>query len=158
MIELLIVIAIIGVVASIMQPRYLIFQQKTYQAKSRSNLATLRTVLNVYYSDNDHWPHPYAAEGEKVFVAGTVEPKYIQGLNSPQLFDFAPGYNGFSLIYDDAAAQMWNDSPPKDVVVRNQTAGPLPGVNAPYGYNNRTGDIYVNNFNLDSKGDPFYTW
>jgi general secretion pathway protein G len=53
LIELLIILAIIGILISIALPQYGNLLNKSKQGATRGNLATLRSALSVYYGDND---------------------------------------------------------------------------------------------------------
>ncbi len=53
LIELMIVVAVIGILATIGTPRYVNLTRKSHEAITKGNLAILRTILNVYFSDNE---------------------------------------------------------------------------------------------------------
>jgi type IV pilus assembly protein PilA len=52
-IELLIIVAIIGILAAIAIPRYTSMVVKSKDASTKGNLATIRSSLSVYYGDNE---------------------------------------------------------------------------------------------------------
>jgi prepilin-type N-terminal cleavage/methylation domain-containing protein len=64
LVELMVVIAIIGIVASIGIPRYKIFQAKARQAEAKVNLKLIYTLQQAYYSDSDKYAS-FAKLGEK---------------------------------------------------------------------------------------------
>ena len=54
--ELLVVIAILGVIASLAIPRFSGYRTQTYNAASLSDLKNVKTLLEAYYADNQHYP------------------------------------------------------------------------------------------------------
>ncbi|NHZ32150.1 prepilin-type N-terminal cleavage/methylation domain-containing protein [Massilia sp. CCM 8692] len=56
LIELLVVMAIIAALLSLAAPRYIGNVDKAREAVLRSNLASLRDVLDKYYADNGTYP------------------------------------------------------------------------------------------------------
>lgn len=52
LIELMIVIAIIGILASIAIPQFTIYKAKSYNAASKSDLKTAYTAAQAYFTDN----------------------------------------------------------------------------------------------------------
>lgn len=53
LIELMVVIVILGILAAVIAPRIPSFITKAKEGKTKGNLGTLRSTLNIYYSDND---------------------------------------------------------------------------------------------------------
>lgn len=56
LIELLIVIAIIGILATIAMPRLLHTPDKAKEAVLKTDLRTFRDVIDQYYADKGHYP------------------------------------------------------------------------------------------------------
>jgi len=52
LVELMIVVAIIGILAGIAVPRYLNFVQRAKEGATKANLGALRSAINIYFSDN----------------------------------------------------------------------------------------------------------
>ena len=57
LIELMIVIAIIGILAAIAIPQFASYRAKSYNASSVSDARNLRTDLEAYYAEWDVYPH-----------------------------------------------------------------------------------------------------
>ena len=57
LIELLIVVAIIGILAAIAIPQFASYRQKAFNSAAQSDLRTLKTNLEGYYTD--HYFYPY---------------------------------------------------------------------------------------------------
>ena len=55
LVELMVVIAIIGILASVGIPRYRIFQARARQAEAKVNLKLIYTLQQAYYSDMDKY-------------------------------------------------------------------------------------------------------
>ncbi|MCB9229455.1 MAG: prepilin-type N-terminal cleavage/methylation domain-containing protein [Deltaproteobacteria bacterium] len=53
LVELMIVVAIIGVLSALAVPRFRTFQAKARQAEAKSNLAFIYTLQQSYFGDND---------------------------------------------------------------------------------------------------------
>ena len=64
-------VVILGILAAVIAPRIPSFVRKAREGKTKGNLATLRSTVNIYYSDNDGlYPnHP---------LGNSLAPKYIK--------------------------------------------------------------------------------
>jgi general secretion pathway protein G len=56
LLELMIVIAIIGILATLAQPSYKTAVKKSREAALKENLYNIRSVLDQYYADNGKYP------------------------------------------------------------------------------------------------------
>ena len=56
LIELLIIIAILGVLASLAIPKFSAYRKHTHNATALSDLKNAKTLLEAYYADNQHYP------------------------------------------------------------------------------------------------------
>jgi len=56
LIELLVVVAIIGIIAGIAAARFANAPRKAREAVLKTNLSTLRDVIDQYYADKRHYP------------------------------------------------------------------------------------------------------
>jgi prepilin-type N-terminal cleavage/methylation domain-containing protein len=56
LIELLIVVAIIGILAAIAIPQFASYRQKAFDSASLSDLKTMRTDLEAYYTEELNYP------------------------------------------------------------------------------------------------------
>jgi len=57
LIELMIVIAIIGILAAIAIPQFATYRAKSYNSASVSDARNMRTDLEAYYAEWDVYPH-----------------------------------------------------------------------------------------------------
>jgi len=58
LIELMIVIAIIGILAAIAIPQFAKYRRKAYNSSALSDLKNIRTEIEAYYADHDQYPNP----------------------------------------------------------------------------------------------------
>ena len=57
LIELMIVIAIIGILAAIAIPQFAAYRKKAYNSASLSDLKNTKTTVESYYADNQYYPN-----------------------------------------------------------------------------------------------------
>ncbi|PLX89799.1 MAG: pilus assembly protein [Desulfuromonas sp.] len=56
LIELLIVVAIIGILAAIAIPQFASYRKKAFDSAAQSDIKTMKTELEGYYTDNFIYP------------------------------------------------------------------------------------------------------
>ena len=57
LVELMIVVAIIGILAAIAIPQFAAYRQRAYNSAAESDLRNAKTSLEAYYSDNQKYPY-----------------------------------------------------------------------------------------------------
>ena len=93
LIELMIVVAIIGILAAIAIPDFLKFQAKARQSEAKTNLASIATAEISYFAEKNEW-------GPDFFVIGwspTGQTRYRYNLATP-------GVSGTSMLGEDDTA------------------------------------------------------
>ncbi|MCG3203659.1 MAG: hypothetical protein KCHDKBKB_00331 [Elusimicrobia bacterium] len=164
LIELMLVVAIISVLASIALPRMDLVLQKANQATAKNNLGSIRSTIALYYSDNegsyplsgfpDGFPDTLGSS-----LSDTLCPKYIEKLPTLKLLDRAGNVNGTGLSYDETTkSYMEGSTPVKDVVLEVGATTPNIGVFRPMGYDQQTGHLFIYDDNFDTTGQEFYSW
>jgi len=81
LIELMIVVAIIGILAAIAIPKFADLINKSKEGATKGALSTVRSALQIYYGDNEGWfptaPTSDAAGGAVCMGVLTTAAKYI---------------------------------------------------------------------------------
>lgn len=57
LIELLIVVAIIGILASIAVPQFVSFRQRAFDSAAQSDVRLLHTHIEAFYNTEGHYPY-----------------------------------------------------------------------------------------------------
>ena len=83
LIELMIVVAIIGILAAIAIPQFASLVSKSQEGRSKANLGTVRSALSIYYGDTEGW-YPANATNANL-VALTLGGKYLQSVPNADL-------------------------------------------------------------------------
>src|SRR5579864_1555923 len=79
LIELMIVVAIIGILAAIAIPQFANLVAKSQEGATKGNLGTLRSALSIYYGDMEGW-YPTDA-----LTTLTTSGKYLQSIGGANL-------------------------------------------------------------------------
>jgi len=83
LIELMIVVAIIGILAAIAIPQFATLVAKSQEGRSKANLGTIRSALSIYYGDTEGWyPSSTTAVNLGLLTSGG---KYLQSLPNSDL-------------------------------------------------------------------------
>jgi len=133
LIELMIVVAIIGILAAIAIPKFAELIRKSGEGASKGNLGSIRSALSIYYGD---------LEGQypSVLSALTVSGKYLTSVPNAK----APNYHGDTSAEIDALLSAPDDS---GGWVYNNTIG-----------NANVGGVIVNCTHTDTKGSVWTTY
>ena len=89
LIEMLVVLAILGVLAGAAVPKYVDYRERARVQKAVADIATMNVTLRQYMMDNSHLPPPSLAT---INAAGTLDP-----WGNPYVYfnlRTAPGYGG----------------------------------------------------------------
>ena len=136
LIELLTVIGIIGVLATIAVPKYIDLLEKANLAATLGNLSAIRSALSVYYAT--YLEYPRSIDPEK-------EPKFKENLTElPSVKSKYP----FGL-----------DSPAGNLVTISLNANEIPSTKGKgWFYNISDGKVYINSIANDIKGNVYYSY
>ncbi|HEX4048498.1 MAG TPA: type II secretion system protein [Elusimicrobiota bacterium] len=99
LIELMIVVAIIGILSAIAIPKFASLLRKSSEAASKGNLASLRSALTVYYGDMEG---VYPSQLASLTVSGT----YLAEIGVAK----TPNYHADSSAEFDALPSAVNDA------------------------------------------------
>ena len=101
LIELMIVVAIIGILAAIAIPKFASLMRKSAEGASKGNLGAVRSALSIYYGDME-------GQYPQVMSALTVNGKYLSVFPVAK----APNYHPDSSVESDATGSNdgggWN--------------------------------------------------
>src|SRR5438309_1815464 len=81
LIELMIVVAIIGILAAIAIPQFANLVSKSQEGRTKANLGTIRSALSIYYGDTEGW-YPVVANGLSGLTVGN---RYLQAVPNSDL-------------------------------------------------------------------------
>jgi len=56
LVEVMVVIAIIGILAAVAIPRFADYRRKSYNSAALSDLRNVKTILEAYYQEHEHYP------------------------------------------------------------------------------------------------------
>lgn len=101
LIELMIVVAIIGILAAIAIPQFASLVSKSQEGRTKANLGTIRSALSIYYGDTEGW-YPANAAGSNL-TALTTGGKYLQAVPNSDL-PKTPGNAGHGSVSTDVTA------------------------------------------------------
>ena len=87
LIEMMIVVAIIGILAAIAIPKFASLLRKSGEGASKGNLGAIRSALSIYYGDME-------GQYPQLITALTVNGKYLSALPVAK----APNYHGDSSV------------------------------------------------------------
>ncbi|MBI2875345.1 MAG: prepilin-type N-terminal cleavage/methylation domain-containing protein [Candidatus Tectomicrobia bacterium] len=86
LIELMIVVAIIGILAAIAIPNFVKFQAKSQQAEAKAGLGSIRTMQEAYRAENDFYANGISSVGFES-KGGNARYTYSSTGNSTNSFD-----------------------------------------------------------------------
>jgi len=77
LVELMVVVAIIALIATIIIPNYVHSRQQAAAATSEANLKEIATSLELYYADNYHYPNKTGANVDPTAIFGAANNQYL---------------------------------------------------------------------------------
>ena len=139
LIELMIVVAIIGILAAVAMPKFADLVRKSKEGATKGNLGTLRSALSIYYADNEGmWPTTMTQMVAIQIAGANTGAKYLDKIPVAKL-----GCYGIADSNSEAAG----------------TAAQAPqGTEGGWIYSNATGGCWINSDETDTKGSRYTSW
>ncbi len=134
LIELMIVVAIIGILAAIAIPKFADLIRKSKEASTKGSLGAMRAAIVIYYGDNEGWL-PTTFDSLVAVTAGSGAKKYLEEIPFVKL--------GVAGIADSRA-------------VDNVT--PWAGTTHGWAYRSIDGKVWVDSLRTDTKGGTITRW
>ncbi len=105
LIELMIVVAVIGILAAVAIPKFADLMNKGKESTVKSNLGALRSALSIYYGDNEIYP-------SDMTVGLTTDQKYFKEIPMIKIPSVLgnPGHvdlTGVTSALNDGGAEAW---------------------------------------------------
>jgi prepilin-type N-terminal cleavage/methylation domain-containing protein len=144
LIELMIVVAIIGILSAIAIPKFADLIRKSNEGATKGNLGALRSAISIYYGENEGW-FPSNASGATTMDLASVltmqNGKYLQAI--PQCY--CPPYHDKSSVVETVDFSSFTET--------TGSAGSwgYQGSNTPAANTELWGNVWVDCTHTDSK-------
>lgn len=126
LIELMVVVIIIGVLAAVVVPRFSGQTEKARIAAAKAELASMKTIIDIYYVENDSYPSDNEDDDE--FIGNVLEEN---GINWPVEDPWGHNYN-YEVDHDDAKYSIYGGPDNNgEYVEATENSPPTEGVSAP---------------------------
>ena len=135
LIELMIVVAIIGILAAIAIPRFAQMLEKSREGSTKGNLGSIKSAASIYYGDTQGvWPTT---------------------LNSVSVYSFSKYLDNISPV-KVTGAFVGGATSPSGALVTMTTGSSVPTASGTgWMYDSTFGSVYVNSTVKDSKALPY---
>jgi prepilin-type N-terminal cleavage/methylation domain-containing protein len=135
LLELMIVVAIIGILAAIAIPKFAQMLEKSREGGTKDELASLKSAASIYYGDQQGiWPNTLDTSGAYSFS------RYMDNISAVKVTGaFIPG----------------STSPVGNIVTSTTMSAVPTGGDTGWLYDSTNGSVYVNSTVQDSKSIPY---
>ena len=135
LIELMIVVAIIGILAAIAIPRFAQMLEKSREGSTKGNLGSIKSAASIYYGDTQGtWPST---------------------LQSMSVYGFSRYLDNLSSVKVTGAFVGGATSPAGNLVTMTTMSSVPVGSGTGWLYDSNFGSVYVNSTVRDSKSLPY---
>ena len=142
LIELMIVVAIIGILSAIAIPKFADLIRKSNEGATRGNLSTIRSAISIYYSENEG-VYPGNPNSLITPAVGSTAGKYLAVVPRVNIPPYG-GTNVFKVDADSSTSLLgW---------------GYNPLLTMPAGMTRAQGEVWVDATDTDSKGTIWNTY
>ena len=104
LIELMIVVAIIGILAAVAIPKFAEMLRKSKEGATKGSLTNMRSALTIYIADNEGMsPMTYSipADYTKTSLTAVITPKYMEALPTAKLGTYHQDSNTIRMVLTD---------------------------------------------------------
>jgi len=137
LIELMIVVAIIGILAAVAIPKFSDMLEKAREGATKGNVGAIKSAISIYYGDNSGvWPGDISAAAFK---------NYLEKI--PPVKVTHPAKLGGNTLSGTAT-----------VVTVVSASGVFTSTTDGWKYNYTDGNVWVNNSQTDTVGTVYYTY
>ena len=156
LIELMIVVAIIGILAAIAIPKFADLIKKSKEGATKGSLGALRSALTIYYGEQEGvYPDPGAALLDNPITTfndtgGPFLTKYLDNMPTVKL--------GQPAAYTDTAVTVYLATPNENTTATGGKGAWLYICNTSADPDEPQGEFKVNAENTDTKGNVIATW
>ena len=139
LIELMIVVAIIGILAAIAIPRFAQMLEKAREASTKGNIGALKSACSIYYGDwEGKWPSTLATDPDKPF-SRYMDVIPLVKVTAPNEVAYSPDKLGDTVFY----------------LTRLQIPAKM---GYGWAYDSQTGNVFVNSTAKDTKEHSYTTY
>lgn len=140
LIELMIVVAIIGILAAVAIPKFSDMLEKAREGATKGNVGAIKSAITIYYGDqNGTWPTSIDPSSNSVFS------KYLSIVPAVKV---THAFSGSTSTLSGTSS-----------VLTSTTAAPtLSNTTDGWIYNTASGDIWVNNNQTDTRGTAYSSY
>lgn len=162
LIELMIVVAIIGILAAVAIPKFADLIDKAKEAKTKGNLAAIRSAISIYYGSTEGEP-PAESTGLNLADALVTDGNNLSKLPAGEVPFIDTDYDGDSNSDDTYQSADWpvNEASlsidySADKGESNDSVGS--GANTGWAYDPTEPEVWVECMGQDTKGSPIHDW
>jgi prepilin-type N-terminal cleavage/methylation domain-containing protein len=139
LIELMIVVAIIGILAALALPKFAQLVEKSREAATKGNMNSVRSAVSIYYGDNEGIYPTYLECGSGYLFSRFMDKvPPVKATHAGVGNGTAESPSGTDVLYTN------------DEVCATKSSG--------WRYNSNTGRVFVNSSATDSKEMPYSTY
>jgi prepilin-type N-terminal cleavage/methylation domain-containing protein len=156
LVELMIVVAIIGVLAAVAIPKFADMLEKSREGATKGNLSAVKSAISNYYADQQG-VYPNTLDTVSFTIGATSYPAFI-----PQYIETLPGVKVTGKNTSTLNAQPGYGPGKQSATAAQVTSGTWSGpsfVNTSAGvgwkYNNTDGSFWVNSFMVDMSAKSY---
>jgi prepilin-type N-terminal cleavage/methylation domain-containing protein len=145
LIELMIVVAIIGILAAIAIPKFASIIERSKEGATKGNIAALKSAISIYYGNQSGiWPTQLALLGASANIGSDAMLGFSSYLNPIPFVEVTAQFDVGAV--DPRGSNVAID-PVSDQAPNGQSTGWL--------YDSTTGNIWVNSIAHDVEGIPY---